>query len=393
MRTIRNLSRTTDAGTYRTDLVETLAEALDQWAPLLNEGWQADDQASTFGDSRWRAMVDAGLTGLSTSEEHGGMALSVAELTDVLVHLGYVCEDSGLGFSLATHLCSTCIPIQHFGGDELKSDLLPQLAAAEVVGAHAITEPDSGSDAFAMKTHAIKDGNDYILSGEKCYISNAPIADICVVYARTHPEKGALGGFSAFAVDCNADGFTIGKSRKKMGLRTAPMADLYFDDVRVPESRLIGREGQGFSILDYVMKWEILCVFALQVGEMRRQLERCISFAKSRQQFGAAIGSYQAISHRVSDMHIRLENARNWLGRAVNAMEGGGQASLEIASAKLAISEAHVANSMDAVTLHGGAGYMLETGIESHLRNAIGGLIYSGSSDIQKNRISAMLGL
>ncbi len=378
---------------YRPDLMQSLLDGLAQWAPALNDGWQADDQASQFGQHRWDTLVGAGLTGLVSAEDDGGLDLSVSELTEVLEHLGYLCEDAGLGFSLATHLCSTCLPIRKFGSDALKSELMADLAAATRVGAHAITEPHSGSDAFAMNTNATRDGDDYVLSGEKCFISNAPIADICVIYARTHPTKGALGGFSAFAVDCNSAGFSIGQPRKKMGLRTAPMADLYLSDIRVPADRIIGREGQGFMILDYVMRWEILCVFAIQVGEMRRQFDRSVAYAKERKQFGAPIGSYQAVSHRIADMHMRLQSARSWLARMVAALQGSGQASLEFAAAKLAISEAHVANSLDAITLHGGAGYMSETGIESHLRNAMGGLIYSGSSDIQKNRIAAMLGL
>ena len=378
---------------YRPELVHALLEGLTQWSEALNAGWQADDQQGRFGANRWQALVDAGLAGLVSAEEDGGLDLSVSELSEVLEQLGYLCEDAGLGFSLATHLCSTCLPIRKFGSDALKSELMQDLATANRVGAHAISEPHSGSDAFAMKTEARREGDHYILSGEKCFISNAPIADICVIYARTHPTKGALGGFSAFAVDCNRPGFTVGQPRKKMGLRTAPMADLYLDDIKVPATRLIGREGQGFMILDYVMRWEILCVFAIQLGEMRRQFERALAYAKERQQFGAPIGSYQAISHRIADMHMRLQSARSWLARMVTALQGGGQASLEFAAAKLAISEAHVANSIDAITLHGGAGYMSETGVESHLRNAMGGLIYSGSSDIQKNRIAAILGL
>jgi alkylation response protein AidB-like acyl-CoA dehydrogenase len=382
-----------DKRSYRPDLMQPLLDGVTQWADALNKGWQEDDQAGRFGQSRWDALVEAGLTCLVNDEDSGGLDLSAPELADVLEQLGYVCEDAGLGFSLATHLCSTCVPIRKFGSAVLQTELMTDLSAARRVGAHAITEPHSGSDAFAMNTAATRAGQHYVLRGEKCFISNAPIADVCVIYARTHPTKGALGGFSAFAVDCDSAGFGIGQPRKKMGLRTAPMADLYLDDVRVPAERLIGREGQGFTILDYVMRWEILCVFAIQLGEMRRQLERSVAYAKDRQQFGKPIASYQAISHRIADMHLRLQSARNWLSRMVIALEGGGQATLEFSSAKLAISEAHVANSLDAITLHGGAGYMAETGIESHLRNAMGGLIYSGSSDIQKNRIAAMLGL
>lgn len=377
----------------REDLVRELCDGLDRWRDALNRDWLQDNQAGRFSKARWQAVCDAGLTALTVPEEFGGLGLTATETAAVLYRFGEVCDDAGLGFSLATHLCSSCVPIARFGSDALKNHLLPELAVGTSVGAHAITEPDSGSDAFSMKTRAEHGGQHYRINGEKCFISNAPIADICVVYARSDPDKGALGGFSAFAVDRRLAGYTVGQPRSKMGLRTAPMADLYLDAVEVPLSALIGREGQGFSLLDYVMKWEILCVFAIQVGAMRTQLNRCIERARTRKQFGQAIGAYQAISHRIADMHLRVESASDWLGRAAAAMEGQGKASLELAAAKLAISEANVANSLDAIMLHGGAGYMLETGIETGLRDAVGGLIYSGTSDIQRNRIAAMLGL
>jgi alkylation response protein AidB-like acyl-CoA dehydrogenase len=378
---------------YRADLVAELCAGLEPWRAAFNLDWQEDEQTGTLSQTRWQAVQQAGLTALTVPEAYGGLGLSAAELAAVLEHFGTISADSGLGFTLATHLCSTCIPIARFGSDEMKARLLPALAAGDLVGAHAITEADSGSDAFAMKSRMLGAADGYVMQGEKCFISNAPLADILVVYSRSHPDKGALGGFSAVAVDRSLPGVSVGKARKKMGLRSAPMADVYLDAVQVPKSALIGREGQGFSILDYVMKWEILCVFALQLGEMRRQLRDCIAYARSRQQFGQPIGGFQAISHRIANMHMRVESSANWLSRAVAAMEGGGRASLEIASAKLAISEANVANSLDAITLHGGAGYMAETGVEADLRNAVGGLIYSGTSDIQRNRIAAMLGL
>lgn len=381
------------ATTMRGELVTELRGGLDRWREAFNEGWTEDDNAGRFSTARWRAVCEAGLTALTVPEAYGGLGLGPAETAAVLQRFGEISADSGLGFTLATHLCSTCVPLAGFGSEELRRRLLPELAAGAVVGAHAITEPDSGSDAFAMKTSAVRDGRGYVLNGEKCFISNAPIADICVVYARTDPNKGALGGFSAFAVDRGSLGYSVGKPWTKMGLRTAPMANIHLDDVAVPGDALIGREGQGYSVLDYVMKWEILCVFALQVGEMRAQLARCIEQARNRRQFGRPIGGYQAVSHRIADMHLRVESASNWLTRAAAAMEGGGKASLEIAAAKLAISEANVANALDAIMLHGGAGYMAETGIEAGLRNAVGGLIYSGTSDIQRNRIAAMLGL
>ncbi|MCU0911359.1 MAG: acyl-CoA dehydrogenase family protein [Rhodobacteraceae bacterium] len=377
----------------RQDLVDELCQGLDRWQGKLNDGWLDDDRHGRLDPARWRAVCDTGLTGLTVPEDHGGLELSPTEAVAVMEHFGRISADGGLGFTLASHLCSTCVPVARFGSDALKDRLLGDLATGRVVGAHAITEPDSGSDAFSMRMRAERDGQDYILTGEKCFISNAPIADICVVYARTDPDKGALSGFSAFAVDRRLPGFTVGQPRSKLGLRTAPMADLHLDGVRVPASARIGAEGQGFSILDYVMKWEILCVFAVQVGEMRTQLKRTIDHARTRKQFGQAIGRNQGVSHRIADMHMRVEGAANWLARAAQAMQNGRKASLEIAAAKLAISEANVANSLDAITLHGGAGYMAETGIEAGLRNAVGGLIYSGTSEIQRGRIAAMLGL
>lgn len=387
------LPKTAARPEFRADLVADLCLGLDRWQSAFNADWQQDDREGVLSARRWQAVREAGLTALTVPEAHGGLGLTAAELAQVLEHMGMICADSGLGFALATHLCSSCIPLARFGSEEIKAALLPALASGAKTGAHAITEPDSGSDAFAMRSKALPVPGGYRLSGEKCYISNAPLADVIVVYARTDPDKGALGGFSALALDRHLPGVTVGRARSKMGLRTAPMADLHFDAVALPETALIGREGQGFSILDYVMKWEILCVFALQLGEMRRQLRQCIAFARTRQQFGQPIGRNQAISHRIADMHLRVEGAANWLSRAVAAMAGGGRASLELAAAKLAISEANVANSLDAITLHGGAGYMAETGIEAGLRNAVGGLIYSGTSDIQRNRIAAMLGL
>lgn len=381
------------ADALRLDLVAEICTGLDRWREAFQRDWVGDDLRGQMAPARWQALRDSGLCALTIPEEFGGLGLNAGETIHVLEHLGTICPDSGLGFSLATHLCSTCVPVARFGSDQMRAELLPALATGALIGAHAITEPDSGSDAFAMKTATRRQGDDYILSGEKCFISNAPIADITVVYARTHPDKGALGGFSALAVPRAAPGFSVGQSRHKMGLRTAPMADIHMDAVHLGPGSVIGREGQGFSILDYVMKWEILCVFALQVGEMRAQLKRAIIHARERQQFGQAIGGYQAVSHRIADMHMRVENAANWLARGVAAMQGGGKASLEIASAKLAISEANVANSLDAIMVHGGAGYMSDTGVEAGLRNAVGGLIYSGTSDIQRNRIAAMIGL
>ncbi len=389
MKMYDRIEQAPDRSEFLTDLIDGLGE----WSDRLCQGYADDESDGRFGQDRWAAIREAGLTGLSIAEEHGGLGLDIADVTELMTYLGEICTDGGLGFSLATHICGVSVPLERFGSADLRSRYLPQLAEGALIGAHAISEPHSGSDAFAMKTTAVQDGDDWVLNGEKCFISNGPIADLIAVYTCTNHNKGALGGFSVFLVEKDAAGLTIGAPRKKMGLRTAPMADLYLTDVRVPGDMMLGREGQAYAIMDYVMKWEVLAVFALQVGEMRRRLADCIRYAKERQQFGEKICKFQAVSHRLVDMHLRTEMAGDVLARATHAMRTGQKASLCVAAAKLQISELNVQTALDAITIHGGSGYMTETGVEVGLRDAVGGLIYSGTNDTQRNRIAAMLGL
>jgi alkylation response protein AidB-like acyl-CoA dehydrogenase len=178
-----------------------------------------------------------------------------------------------------------------------------------------------------------------------------------------------------------------------MGLRTAPLADVYLDGVELEDDAVLGRIGMGFAILDYVMKWEILCSFIINVGEMQHRLERCLAYARDRKQGGCPIGKHQAVAHKLVDMHVKIETARQWLYRAGARFAANQPVTTELAIAKLVTSEANVACALDAITVHGANGYMTEFGLEKDLRNAVGGMIYSGTSEIQRNRIAAMLGL
>lgn len=370
-----------------------LLAGIETWIQPINQGWLEDDLQGQFGRRRWALLQAGGLTGLLNSQAAGGLGLNAPQAARFMAHLGEYCLDGGLSFALCTHLCSTCLPIERFGSASLRKNLLPEMVTGKLIGAHAITEAGSGSDAFAMTTHAQRDGEGWRLNGTKIFVSNGPIADQIVVYACTDRKRGTLGGFSAFLVDARSPGVVIGPAGHKMGLKTSPLSDIYLTDVFVDDERLLGEEGMGFAILDFVMKWEVLCVFACQVGEMRRRLAQCLKQAKTRTQFGKPIGKNQAVSHRLVNMHLQVETAQYWLTRAAKALHSGKNTAGDIAAAKLVISESNVATALDAVTLFGGSGYMAEMGIEKQLRDAVGGVIYSGTSDIQRNRLATMLGL
>ena len=370
-----------------------LLAAITEWSQPINQGWLEDDLHGKFGQQRWALLKSGGLTGLLNSQSSGGMGLDAMQAARFMACFGEQCLDGGLSFALCTHLCSTGLPLERFGSPALRERLLPGIVAGELIGAHAITEAESGSDAFAMSTRAVAHEGGWLLSGTKIFVSNGPIADHIVVYACTDRSRGTLGGFSAFVVDVRSPGVVVGPASHKMGLKTSPLCDIYLTDVFVSHDRLLGKEGMGFAILDFVMKWEVLCVFACQVGEMKRRLAQCLRQAKTRTQFGKPISHNQAISHRLVNMHLQVETAQYWLHRAAKALHTGKNSAGDIAAAKLVISESNVATALDAVTLFGGAGYMADMGIEKQLRDAVGGVIYSGTSDIQRNRLATMLGL
>lgn len=375
------------------DQFTALLVGMEAWSQAINHGWLEDDLQGQFGYQRWEMLKASGLTGLLNSQALGGLGLNALQAARFMAHFGETCLDSGLSFALCTHLCSTCLPLERFGSPGLRERLLPGLIAGELIGAHAITEAESGSDAFAMSAQAQRSGAGWLLSGTKIFVSNGPIADHLVVYACTDRSRGSLGGFSAFVVDMHSPGVVVGPQGHKMGLKTSPLSDIYLTDVYVSDEQLLGKVGMGFAILDYVMKWEVLCVFACQVGEMKRRLAQCLQQAKTRIQFGEPIGKNQAVSHRLVNMHLQVETAHYWLLRASEALHSGKNTAGDIAAAKLVISESNVATALDAITLFGGSGYMAEMGIEKQLRDAVGGVIYSGTSDIQRNRLAAMLGL
>ena len=369
-----------------------LRAGLARWHDALSAGHIEQDEQGTFSWDKWKLIRQSGILSLPFDERWGGLGQDLLTTMYVLEGLGEGCRDGGLSFSVTTSMASTGIPLERFGSAELKDRYLPRICSGEAIGAHAITEAAGGSDALHMRTRATRDGDHFVLRGSKTFVSNGPVADLFVIYARTHPDGGPLG-VTAFVVERDTPGLEIGTPLKKMGLRTSPLSELFFDECRIPAAQVVGRVGGGFLVLDHVMKREILFTFIVNVGEMQHRLDRCLDYARTRTQFGKPIGSYQSVANKMVDMKIRLETARKWLYDTAERLTGGANVTVDIAIAKLLTSESNVASSLAAVQIFGGHGYMAEYGLEKDVRNAVAGTIYSGTTEIQYNRIASMLGL
>jgi len=358
----------------------------------LNHQVVERDREHRFPAEEWRRCGEFGLLGLCIPEEHGGMGLDHLSTARALEALGRGCEDMGLVFAIAAHQLAVSRPIAEAGSEELKRRLLPRLCSGEWIGANAITEAEAGSDVFALKTRAERHGDGYRLHGTKSYASNGPVAEIFLVYAMTEPDKGYLG-IDAFAVPRGAAGVTVGQPIDKMGLHGCPASSLYLDGVEMGPGDRVGAPGTGADTFTRSMMWERSCLFAAYIGMMERQLEVVVEYASARKQNRRPIGRNQAISHRVADMKLRLDSARLLLYRACWLLDRGADATLEVSLAKLAVSEAAVLGSLDAVQVFGAVGYSSESRIERMLRDAVPSTIFSGTSEIQRNLIAARLGL
>jgi len=358
-------------------------------------GRSADnDAAQHFPHDLWKACAAFGIQGLALPAAYGGPLEEVNFPRALLAMeaLGKGCDDNGLAFALNAQMWTVQTPLLHFGSEAQKKKYLPGMASGDIIGAHALTEPEAGSDVMSMKLAAVKTDGGYVLNGEKHLITLAPKADFVLVFAQGNPKlKG--WGISAFIVERGTPGFTLSEKYSKMGMRSIPIGSMTFTDCFLPEDALVGREGLGYSIMNHSLEYDRCCILASQLGAMERQLEDTIDFAKKRKQFDQPIGKFQAVSHRIVDMKVRLETARLLLYKTAWLKQEGKSARLEATMLKLYLSEAFVASSMDAIRTFGGHAYLGAGGVERDLRDAVGGVLYAGTSDIQKNIIAQYLGL
>jgi len=353
----------------------------------LNDNVIERDLNEEFSWDLWKKCAKFGIQGLPISSEYGGSQADTLTTVCGLEALGYGCRDNGLIFSINAHMWSSEIPISAFGTEAQKKKYLPNLVNGEWVGVHAMTEPMSGSDAYSMRSRAVRKGNCYVINGSKTFITNAQNAEFVIVFAKLDsPESD--GGVTGFIVDKGTPGFTISKKLHKMGLRTSPMAELAFVDCEVPLENLLGKEGGGPAIFTASMEWERICILASHLGAMQRMLETSVKYAKERHQFGQPIGQFPPISDKIAEMDIRLETARLILYKAAWLKSQGKHPLREASIAKAYVADACIKTALDAIQIHGGYGYMTEYQIERELRDAISGKIYSGTTEIQKKIIA-----
>lgn len=351
------------------------------------------DRASSFAVDDWRHCAERGIFRLLVPSELGGDGADLATALLTLEGLGHGCADNGLTFAVASQILSTQVALTRFATDEQRDRWLPTLLDGSAFAALAMTEPTSGSDAFSLAATAEpqSDGS-YVLNGQKSYITFGPVCDLCVAFASTKPGAGSWG-VSAFLVDTSLEGVTRSPVREKMGMRTTPFGDLEFADVHLPADALLGREGAGASIFGAILDIERSYVFAPQVGAMQRQLEETIAFAKERRQGGRAIAGHQAVAHRIVSMKERHERARLFLYRAAIAEATGREVTMSASLAKIVACDTGIESALDAALLHGARGYVSEFEIERSVRDAVGGLAYSGSTDVLRNVVARLLRL
>jgi alkylation response protein AidB-like acyl-CoA dehydrogenase len=361
--------------------------AIDFAAGELNRDMIERDARQLFSREAWQKCAAFGVQGMPIPKEYGGRGADPVTTIAVMEGLGYGGSDQGLLFAMNAHMWTNSIPILNYGTAEQKKKYLPGLCDGSLIAANGASEPNAGSDIFSMQTRATKHGADYVLDGRKIFVTNAPVADLFTLYATLDPKLGTAG-ICGFVVEKGTPGLTASEKKDKMGLRTALMGEIVLENCRVPASALLGREGRGAEMFNYSMAWERACILATCLGTMRRQLERCISRARTRKQFGQPIGKFQSVANRIVDMKLNYETARLLIYKVGWLMKENKATDMDAAMAKLHVSESFVKSCLDAIQVHGGSGFMTELELERELRDSVGSTLYSGTSEIQRNIIA-----
>jgi alkylation response protein AidB-like acyl-CoA dehydrogenase len=371
---------------------EAIAKARGFALKSLAPGSRDRANKGYFDRDLWRRAGKAGLTGFSIDPEHGGLGCDVLGTALVVEALAQNCEDLGLLFAICAHNFACVVPIWRAGSGEVTRRWLLPLARGTAIGAGAITEAEAGSDAFALTTTAIRTGDEFSITGRKRYVTNAPEADLIIVYARTGSAPGPFG-ISAFAVPSDTPGLRIESGPSKVGLSSAPWGSLVLDDCRVPAAALIGEPEAGAAIFQESMRWERVCLLALALGATSRTMDRCIAHVRSRKQFGKALGQFQAVSTKLVDMRVRLEASRWLLYHAAWLHSRNEPADEAIAISKIMSAESAVSAGLEAIQVFGAEGIIPDNGIDLFLRDMLPLRILSGTTEVQKLVVARFMGI
>lgn len=339
------------------------------------------DEEDRFPRELVRKMGELGLLGIPIPEEWGGVGADFLSYMLAIEEISYA--SATLGVILAVHTSLGTLPILKFGTDEQKQLYLAKMAAGKLLGAFALTEPNAGSDASRIATKAVKQGDHYILNGSKMFITNGGEADLYITFAVTDPSKGA-DGISAFIVEKDTPGLTVGKKEKKMGLNGSPTTSLVFEDAKVPASQLLGLEGNGYKSAMSNLDGGRIGIAAQALGIARAAFDAALSYTKQREQFGKPVAEFQGVQFMLADMATRIEAARLLVYRAASLREQEIPCGKEASMAKMFATDTAMSVTTDAVQLHGGYGYIKEYPAERFMRDAKVTQIYEGTNQIQR---------
>lgn len=346
------------------------------------------DEEERFPAETVEKMKKYGFFGIPYPKELGGQGCDVLTYIMCVEELSKVCGTTGVIVSAHTSLCAD--PIYKYGTKEQKEKYLVPLASGKKLGAFGLTEPGAGTDASGQQTKAVLDGDHYVLNGSKIFITNGGVADIYVVFAMTDKSKG-VKGISAFIVEKEFPGFSIGKKEKKMGIRGSATTELVFENCIVPKENLLGQEGKGFTVAMTTLDGGRIGIAAQALGIAEGALDETVKYVKERKQFGRSIAAFQNTQFRLADMKTKIDAAKLLVYRAAMLKQAGAKFSTEAAMAKLFAAETAMAVTTECVQLFGGYGYTREYPVERMMRDAKITEIYEGTSEVQRMVISNAL--
>lgn len=349
------------------------------------------DIEAKFPEDIFKQMGELGLMGIPFPEKYGGSSGDTVSYAIAVEEIGRVCGSTGLSYAAAVSLGAS--PIYYFGTEEQKEKFLTPLAEGTALGSFGLTEPNAGSDAGGTKTTAIEDGDHYIINGEKCFITNASFAKTIIVTAVTGKNENGKNIISAIIVPTDTEGITIKGNYDKMGVRGSDTAEVVLENVCVPKENLLGDPQKGFKQFLYTLDGGRISIAALGLGIAQASLDKALTYAKERKQFGKPISSFQAIQFKLADMAMEVELARNMVYKASWLKDNNKPFSKESAYAKLYATETAFRAANQAIQIHGGYGYMREYEVERYLRDAKLLEIGEGTSEIQRLVIARQLGL
>ncbi|MDX8344040.1 acyl-CoA dehydrogenase [Rossellomorea sp. YZS02] len=346
------------------------------------------DEEERFDMDLFKKMAELGLTGIPWPEEYGGIGSDYLAYCIAVEELSRVCASTGVTLSAHTSLAGW--PVYKFGTEEQKQKYLRPMAQGEKIGAYGLTEPGSGSDAGGMKTTARLEGDHYVLNGSKIFITNGGIADTYIVFALTDPSQRQRGT-SAFIVEADFEGFSVGKKEKKLGIRSSPTTEIVFEDCKVPKENMLGKEGDGFKIAMMTLDGGRNGIAAQAVGIAQGALDASVDYAKEREQFGKPIAANQGISFKIADMATSIEASRLLTYQAAWLESEGLPYGKESAMSKLMAGDTAMKVTTEAVQIFGGYGYTKDYPVERYMRDAKITQIYEGTQEIQRLVISRMV--